>query len=194
MSNRRSDEPTPDALPEPVASRLLARASELDAAREARVRVADLRAAADEAGISAHAFDAALSELREGETIAPASSPARVPRVARGWRRAAAGAALVIVGALVASRLLAPGGADAVPAVSMVDEAILLRCLAPGEAAALVRPMLQLAGNRVLASPASAPRVLTIHATREQLRQVHDRLASYEGAEGAACATRPPAR
>ena len=54
-----------DLLSEAARERVLARASEIDAARG--TRVADLRAAATEAGISAEAFDQALAELESEE-------------------------------------------------------------------------------------------------------------------------------
>ncbi len=50
-------------LPEDVAHRLLARAVELDASRDTEVTLTQLRDAAQDAGISAAAFDAALAEL-----------------------------------------------------------------------------------------------------------------------------------
>ena len=54
-------------LPEDVAHRLLARAVELDASRDTEVTLTQLREAAQDAGISAAAFDTALAELqREG--------------------------------------------------------------------------------------------------------------------------------
>ena len=51
-------------LPEDAAHRLLARAVELDATRSAELTIAQLRAAATDAGISDTAFDAALKEWR----------------------------------------------------------------------------------------------------------------------------------
>lgn len=59
--NRPPSRPDEEFVPERLRERLLERASEIDA-REARV--ADLRAAATEAGISQRAFDAALEEMR----------------------------------------------------------------------------------------------------------------------------------
>jgi len=85
-------------LPDAIASRLLARASELDAVRDDDLAVADLRAAAAEAGISGLAFDAALAELRR--TGRPQTSEG-MPRRRRGLRLGAAlvaGAALIAVG------------------------------------------------------------------------------------------------
>ncbi len=64
MQNRPGDR-DPEVLSEPAAARLLARASELDELRRAGTSVADLRAAAAEAGISAPAFDAALDAVVE---------------------------------------------------------------------------------------------------------------------------------
>ena len=54
-----------ERLPEEAARRLLQRASELEAARSADLSVAELRAAAREAGITPSAFEQALAEFRE---------------------------------------------------------------------------------------------------------------------------------
>src|SRR5688572_27726870 len=81
MQHRLPPKPEPEVLTESVAARLLARASELDAARLAGVSVSELRAAAVEAGISTRAFDAALAELQGAEQ-------ARVPDVTAQPRRA----------------------------------------------------------------------------------------------------------
>ena len=51
----------------------------------------------------------------------------------------------------------------------MVEEAFLLHCLSPGEAAELIRPLLRLGTNTIVHSPARAPRVLTIRATPAQM-------------------------
>src|SRR4029450_3028146 len=74
MQNRLPPKPEADVLTEPVAARLLARASELDATGLAGVSVSELRAAAVEAGISTRGFDAALAETQAAEQ-------ARVPDV-----------------------------------------------------------------------------------------------------------------
>lgn len=63
-------------LPEEAARRLLARASELEAARGAELSVAELREAAREAGIAPSAFEQALAELRARDS-APAAVRAR---------------------------------------------------------------------------------------------------------------------
>ena len=67
MKDRHSPKPNPEVLSEPVRTRLLERATELDAAYRVGGTVAELRAAAIEAGISASAFDAALAEMRDAE-------------------------------------------------------------------------------------------------------------------------------
>ena len=101
MTDRRERTRTLDVLPDAIASRLLARASELDALRDDDVAVADLRAAAAEAGISGPAFDAALSELRRTGRV---QTSAAVPRRRRGLRL---GAALVAGAALLAGATFA---------------------------------------------------------------------------------------
>ena len=84
MPRRSPAYPDSGVLPEAAAERLLARASELDAARRRGAAVSDLRAAAEEAGISPQAFDAALAELNESDAAtrgADAHGPTRAPRV-----------------------------------------------------------------------------------------------------------------
>jgi hypothetical protein len=191
MQNRPPTEPDPEALPEPMAARLLARASELDVARDAGSSVADLRAAAAEAGISTHSFDAALAEL-QGNVNAPAPDVLNRPRQ-RSRMRASTTAlvALVAAGALAVFYERAATGEAAVPGAPIVEEAILLRCLSPGEAAELIRPLLPLSSNSVVYSAARAPRVLTIRATEEQLQNVKSMLDKYEAAESGACAALP---
>jgi hypothetical protein len=189
VENRPKSEPDPEVLPDPVAERLLARASELDVAHGAGSAIADLRASAAEAGISARAFEAALAELKNDEQ-------ARVPEVSRQPRQRrrmwvfAAVAALMTTGAYAVSRRATPPAESAVPGAPIIEEAILLRCLTPGEAAELIRPLLRLRSNTIV-SAADAPRVLTIRATPAQLQTVKSVLDKYENAGSSACPARP---
>ena len=95
-----------ERLPEEAARRLLARATELEAARSADLSVAELREAAREAGITPGAFEQALAEFRGAHP-----SSVQAPRSAR-WRRLARlwPAALVLAALLsfVMLRLIAP--------------------------------------------------------------------------------------
>jgi hypothetical protein len=93
-----------ERLPPEAARRLLARASEIDAARGADPSVAELREAAREAGIAPEAFEAALAEHRARVGLAPAG--ARPPRLARLWPGALAAAAALA--ALRVAALLFP--------------------------------------------------------------------------------------
>ena len=170
----------PKALPEPVAARVLARASELDAAAEG-VPVAQLRAAAVEAGISERAYEAALSEEHRG-------GPGRRLRT---WVFTATTVVLLVSGAFAVAAVRARPVSGPLAGPPMVDEAILVRCLSPGEAAALVRPRLQLPANTILVNPTHAPRILTLHATPAQLREVHALLDQYERSGSAACGVGP---
>lgn len=190
MHDRRPPEPDAEVLSDPVAERLLARASELDAAHGAGAAVDDLRAAAAEAGISAGAFDAALAELHgAGQARMPEVSgrPRRRPRP---WARVVLVAALIAAGAFAVIRSRTPTDAVAGAAAPMVEEAFVLRCLSPGEAAELVRPLLHLRTNTVVYSR-THPRVLTIRATPAQIQNVRSVLDQYEGAGAPACASKP---
>jgi hypothetical protein len=186
VDNRLPPEPDAEVLSDPVAERLLARASELDAADGAGAPVADLRAAAAEAGISAGAFDAALAELHragQGRVSDVSGRPRR-----RMWARAVGVAVLIAAGTFAIMRSRVPTSATAAATTPMVEEAIVLRCLSPGEAAELVRPLLRLRTNTVVYSPTHAPRVLTIRATPAQIQNVRSLLDRREGAGAPACA------
>lgn len=184
MDDHRRLDPDAEVLPGPAATRLLERASELDADRLTGAALADLRAAALEAGITADAFDAAVAELRDGAQarVPDATQPRRRPR-RKGLVIAVA--ALLALGSLAVSRMLVPTPAG----VPMVEEAILLRCLSPGEAAELIRPLLGLRTNTIVYSPAQAPRVVTIRATPAQIQEVRSVIDQHESAGSPACAT-----
>jgi hypothetical protein len=123
---------------------------------------------------------------RVGPDAGVLAEPAAARLLARA-SEAAGVAALIAAGALAVIQTRAPAGT----AAPMVEEALLLRCLSPGEAAELLRPLLPLSTNSVVYSPAHAPRVLTIRATAAQRQKVRAVLDQYEGAGSAACAPRP---
>ena len=173
-------------VPDAAAARLLARASELAASGEAGFALADLRAAAEEAGIPSHAFEAALAEeqRRGGLASAPAvGGPLRHLR--RSWAVAAAGA-----GALLIALAVLVASPEPIPTA---EEAIVLRCLAPGEAAELIRPLMRARSSSAEYRPASAPRVLTIRGTPDDLERAKARLAEHERRASSTCTTPPVA-
>jgi hypothetical protein len=183
-------ESDPEVLSQSVAERLLERASELDAAlRGGTLAVSDLRSAATEAGISPEAFDAALAELRRAEEV-PAPNVRGQPRARRWWSWAAGGMALVALGTLGVARV-APSD---IPGAPMFQQAFRLRCLSADQAAALIRPILDLPTNTVVYSPAAAPSVLGVRATALQLEAVRSTLDLYEEVRWPACAHTPPPR
>lgn len=188
MHRRIPVQSDPEVLSKPVAERLLERASELDAAlRGGTLAVSELRSAATEAGISPQAFDAALAELRHEEVAPSPNVMAQPPRRRWRWGWAAGAAALVAVGSLGVARVF-PADVAGAP---MLEKAFLLRCLSPDQAAALIRPVLDLPTNTIVHSPAASG-VLTIRATSSQLEKVRSVLDPYEGAGSAACARTPP--
>lgn len=87
-----------ERLPEETARRLLARASELEAARVAELSVAELRDVARQAGIAPAAFDQALAELRARDLAAiTAPQLTRLQRMTRFWPAAASLGALLLI-------------------------------------------------------------------------------------------------
>lgn len=74
-------------LTDAEARRILARATEIDAARSGGVSIADLREAAGEAGIEADAFDQAMVELRGHTPAAQAEPPKPAVPIRRRLRR-----------------------------------------------------------------------------------------------------------
>ena len=109
MQNQVPGDRDPEVLSEPAAARLLARASELDELRRAGSTVAELRAAAAEAGISARAFDAALTELQVAEQERMPAVRQQPPRRSR-MLALAVGGMLTIV---LVARMLFPGSGAA---------------------------------------------------------------------------------
>ena len=95
-----------ERLPEEAARRLLQRASELEAARSADLSVAELRAAAREAGITPSAFEQALAEFRETDQAAGVPVvPTRGGRLTRLWP---AGLVLAALMSILVLRMLVP--------------------------------------------------------------------------------------
>jgi hypothetical protein len=180
-----------EVLPEPLAARLLDRASELDAALRTGAPVAELRAAAAEAGISAAAFEAALAELRAAGEQRSSKATER-PRRFRARPLVAGLLGLAAFVSMAVIRIPNQVGDAAAAAVPTVEQAFLLHCLSPGEAAELIRPLLQLPVNTIVHSPARAPRVLRVRGTAEQMESVKALLDKHESAGSAACAS-PPA-
>lgn len=188
MRRRLPAESNSEVLSNPVAERLLERASELDAAlRGGTLAVAELRSAATEAGISPQAFDAALAELREAEETSAPNVTAQPPVRRWRWALAAGMMALIAAGTLGVARRVPVDAAGA----PMIERAFLVRCLSAEQAAALIRPVLDLPTNTVVVSPARAPGVLTIRATSAQFEKVGSVLDPYEGA--GSCPRTPPA-
>lgn len=170
-----------EVLSDQVAQRILARAAELDAAQRAAVDVANLRAAAVEAGISSSAFDSALDEM-QGDAQPPAAPSRRRGRRTRALILGAS--ALVVFGGMAVTRAVVP------VRIPMAEQAFLLRCLPAGEAAELIRPMLG-PTSTVAVSPARSPRTITIRSTPEHMAEVR---AILDERDGAACAAPPTTR
>lgn len=98
----------PEVLPEPVAAQLLKRAVELDAARDGARSIAQLRAAAAEAGISSEAFEAALAELQGAGERQVAEADVHLRRRSRLVLVAWLAAVLIALAALFFTRMVVP--------------------------------------------------------------------------------------
>jgi len=181
VADRRRVEPDAEVLPAPVAERLLTRASELDAARTAGTAVAELRAAAAEAGISAGAFDAALGELRRAD-----QAPSPVSAVStRRWRRLFFGLAGVGAIVLAAATIVIPTRLVGPATGNIVEHTIQLNCLSADKAVDLIRPLLKDPANTIV-RPGNASRTLIIHATPEQLQNVREAIDQVDNAQSCA--------
>jgi hypothetical protein len=163
-------------VPQALTDRLFRRASELDAFSGSETSVADLREAATEAGISPTAFQTALTELQR--TL--------FRQRLRRWVLASGLIAILAVGALITIK----PGVSSVAGPGMVEEAILIHCLNPGDAAELIGPLLRLRTNKVVANPSTAPHVLTILGTPQQLDQVRALLQRDDGLASSGCTSR----
>ena len=179
MDHRRSERDA-EILPDPVATRVLARASELEALRRAGASVAELRAAALEAGISESAFEEALGEIQR-------AASAEVPDVRRPTRTrvrigAAVTAVLLLLTGIYTSRRIAPAPA------SVVEETFALRCIPANEAASMLRPVLVRTGT--ISFSMRIPTELTIAGTPQQLEQARALLLERDVPGSASCPVR----
>jgi len=150
---------------------VLQRAVQIDAMRGSRV--ADVRAAATEAGISPEAFDQAMAELETetGSTVSPA------PTRGRSLLIVASAFAIALAGVYFARRAV-PVEAPA----ATVEQSIVLRCLSPQQAAELLRPVLGETGT--VESRGDASQVVTVRGTGEQVERAR---AMLEERDANAC-------
>lgn len=181
--NRPPSRPDDEYVPDRLRERLLERASELDA-REARV--ADLRAAATEAGISQRAFDAALEEMRMTRELR-----AEKRKRTRGMRLlltflVSAGITM-LVGSYLVPRTIARSTEATTTATAGTPtyhvEDYDLGCLTGQQALSIARPLLTDRANTISYTPAVGR--LRIGATTEQHREIKQALET-------ACTVRPP--
>lgn len=185
VTNRPPDDHDARVLPETEVARLLARASELDARRRAGHSIGELRAAATEAGISAHAFEAALEEL-QGERPLDTPSPAAPPAPVRGRARPGARWLIALPALLVAlaigSRAAAPPGGQAEAGEPIHDATLEVRCVTAREAAEAIRPLLTDRRSSVRFRSADGPRTLDVRATEVQLQRARAAIIELERA------------
>jgi hypothetical protein len=185
LTERRGVESDAEVLSAPVAERLLKRASELDAVRTSGTAVAELRAAAAEAGISADAFDAALGELQKAD-----QAPAPVAAVGtRRWRSLFIGLAGVGAIALVVGMIVIPTRLAVPVPVRMAEHTIQLKCFPADKAVELIRPLLTDPANSIL-RPGNTTSTVIIRATPEQLENVQAALANVDNPQACTALSR----
>ena len=182
MDHRRSERDR-QILPDPVATRVLERASELEALRRAGASVADLRAAAVEAGISESAFEEALGEIQRADS-AGAPDVRRPTRFRLRVAAAVAAFALLFTGFFVL-RTVVPSSES--PS-SVADETFKLRCIPAHEATEMLRPILVRSGE--VSFSMRIPTELRIRGSPEQLQQARTILAEQDVPGSAACPVR----
>jgi hypothetical protein len=182
--------PERELLNSATSRRLLERAAELDAEHRAGSELERLRAAAAEAGISATAFDAALEEMRREAVQPPEPSPSRRSRKRLVSFATAIAIAIpfLLVGALVFRRTVVEPRSTT-PELSA--QVFTLRCLPAGDAAELIRPLIQDARSAVIVSPGQATRTLRVRTTPEQMERVR---ALIEQRDAACALPTPPNR
>lgn len=153
--------------------------------------MADLRAAAAEAGISSQAFEAALAEYQAGASAPAHGTRPDFQRRTSRWALAAVAAAVIIFGlTMIVIPIAVSRGSETRP-VAMTQVVISLQCLSPTAAAELIRPILNLDENLVIASGQPNTRQLTVTANSQQWESISDPLAKEDGAGSNACGVRP---
>jgi hypothetical protein len=104
----------PERIPETLAARVLERASQLDSVESRTLALADLEAAALEAGISRSAFERAFQQVLAEDRAPPGRVAIPRPRLRRQF--GAAAAAVVLVGCALGAALLFRTAMPSVPA------------------------------------------------------------------------------
>lgn len=182
MTDRRA-ELDAEVLPAQVVERLLRRAGELDAVRATGSAVAELRAAATEAGISAHAFDSALAELQQADRDAPPAPPAS----ARRWRGLFIGLATVGAIVLALAMVWIPARLASRAPANMNRHTIQLNCLPADRAVELIRPLLTDPANTIV-RPGNTTNIVIVRVTPEQWQSVRSAVDQVDNAD--ACVRR----
>jgi hypothetical protein len=178
-----------DRLPDHLAKRVLARASEIDAAGAA---VTDLREAAREAGISPAAFEAALAEVQDVPVPVRKETPRAAPP--RRWFSGAVvggvGMLLFLIMAVFIPRAVQRAG-PASDEVAISEQIFRLNCISGNEAGLLVRPVIKSPYGQVTISPQGSPQAMVVRGTAEELQAVKALLEQRDGVPGQACAVPP---
>jgi type II secretory pathway component GspD/PulD (secretin) len=180
LTDRRR-EPDAEVLPAKVAERLLKRASELDAVRNSGTAVAELRAAAAEAGISADAFDAALGELKTADQ-APAPVAAAGTKRWRGlfFGLAGVGALVIVAATIVIPLRTVPRGLPA-----NAELTFQLNCLPADRAVDLIRPLLTNPTSTIV-RPGNSTSVLIVRGTPEEVLSARRLMEQVDNAQSCA--------
>lgn len=163
MSNRPPDRPDRDVLPKPAAERLLARASELDAV---------------------------LAEMRARRGKEPGGL-VTLPSLLGRWRMVGVVAFLIACAGMVVMQQRASAVAAQAIAARTIEESLLLRCVAPAEAAEIIRPLLSQPWNTIVINPESSPNRVRVRGRTFEISRAKSELAKYEGDGSGACPVPP---
>lgn len=197
----------PERLPEPVANKLLQRASEIDARLRAGSTVAELREAAKLAGIAAEAFEAALAEVapeakKVPEMVFGRADPPPVPSF--NYRRFLARLVLYLIPLMVPLVYLKVNAERRQRSLETRSAApvyppheLRLSCLSAEAAAAIVKPILMQKGPAArgtrMEAASDQPAILRIATSDQLLQEITVAIAKAESDPSRTCTLKPDA-
>jgi len=189
MADSSNRDPDREVLSGKAAEQLLARAAELDLHHTGGAEIANLRAAAVEAGIRPEAFDAALAEMRKPRVDPRAQL--RYGTSPRKWMIFGGAVVALAVGIVISTVVRHPKPADLsvphapfVSPIAMVNETFQLHCLSSEQAGVVVAPLLGQGGEII---PSRTAGVIAVRIMQDHIAAVRSAL---DKADGPSCRVR----